>query len=146
MNYGRLVAAAVVATIVDAIYGFLVYGTALTSQFARFPGVYRTADQATYMPILFCGVFLAMLAATLIFAKGYEGGSALGEGIRFGILIGLAEVGYGAIIAYAITNIGRRLALSLAIANFVEWVISGAVIGLVYGSAARAVRHRAATA
>lgn len=146
MNYGRLVAAAVVATIVDAIYGILVYGTALTSQFARFPGVYRSADQATYMPILFCGIFLAMLAATFIFAKGFEGGSALGEGIRFGILIGVVEVGYASIVGYAMTNIGRRLALSMTIANFVEWVIAGAVIGLVYGSAAQAVKHRAATA
>ena len=44
MNYGRLVLAAVVATIVDACYGFVVYGMLLTGEFARTPGVYRPMD------------------------------------------------------------------------------------------------------
>jgi len=41
MNYGRLAVARLVATtIVDAVYGFVVYGNCLTSQFAlRSPGV-----------------------------------------------------------------------------------------------------------
>ena len=33
MNYGRLVGAAVAATIADAVYGFLVYGMLLASEF-----------------------------------------------------------------------------------------------------------------
>ncbi len=144
MNYGRLVAAAIVATIVDAIYGILIYGMALTKQFAMFPAVYRAPSDIGYMPILFGGIFLAMLAATVIFAKGYEGGSGLGEGIRFGMLIGLVEVGYASIVGYAMTNIGGRLGLSMAIANFIEWIIAGAVIGVVYGSAVRAKRAAAA--
>ena len=33
MNYGRLAAAAVAATILDAVYGFAVYGTLLAGEF-----------------------------------------------------------------------------------------------------------------
>ena len=133
MNYSRIALAAVVATIVDAAYGFGVYGTALTSQFARFPGVYRAADtQGAYMPILFGGVLLAMIAASFIYAKGYEGGSGIAEGLRFGVLIGLVEVGYAAIIMFAIANIDRGMAMRLAAANFGEWVLAGVVIGLIY--------------
>jgi hypothetical protein len=133
MNYGRIALAAVVATIVDAAYGFGVYGSLLTSQFARFPGVYRPMEtQGTYMPILFGGVFLAMIAASVIYAKGYEGGSGIAEGLRFGVLIGLVEVGYAAIIMFAIANIDQAMAVRLAAANFVEWVLAGVVIGLIY--------------
>ncbi len=138
MNYPRIALAAVAATVVDALYGFLVYGNLLSNQFAMFPGVYRAADtQGAYMPILFGGVFIAMIGAAVIYAKGYEGGSGLSEGLRFGVLIGLVAVGYSVIVTYAIANIGRHLAASLAVAGFAEWVIAGVVIGLVYNRASR---------
>ena len=138
MNYKRIVLAAVAATIADAVYGFIVYGNLLTNQFALFPGVYRSmATQAAYMPFLFGGVLLAMLAASIIYAKGYEGGSGVVEGIRFGLLIGVVEVGYAVMVSYAITNIGRRLTASMAAAALIEWVVAATVIGLVYKPSAR---------
>ncbi len=132
MNYGRLIVAAIVATIVDAIYGILVYGMAFHEFFAAYPGVYRAANETKYMPVLFGGIFLAMLAATFIYAKGVEKGSGIGEGIRFGVAIALVQVGYTSIVGYAMTNIGKELGASMAIANFIEWVIAGAIIGMVY--------------
>ncbi len=144
MNYGRLALAAVVATIVDGVYGFVVYGNLLASQFAAYPGVYRPADtQAPFMPYLFGGIFLAMLAASCMYAKGYEGGSGLMEGARFGMLVGILEVGYSVIVTYAITNIGRRLTGSMAAASLVEWILAGIVIGLVYKPAFASASRRA---
>jgi hypothetical protein len=136
MNYGRLVMEAVAATIVDGIYGFLVYGMALTDTFAQYPGVYRPADaQMPFMPYLFLGIFIAMLSATYIYAKGYEGGSGVAEGARFGVCIGFLAIGYAVIVGYATTNIGRRLTAMMAVAALVEWIIDGVVIGLVYKKA-----------
>jgi len=143
MNYGRLALAAVAATIVDAVYGFIVYGNLLMPQFARYPGVYRPAEtQGPYMAYLFAGIFIAMLAASCIYAKGYEGGSGVMEGARFGILIGVLEVGYSVIVSYAITNIGRRLTGSMAAASLVEWIVAGIVIGLVYKPAFASASRR----
>jgi len=143
MNYGRLALAAVVATIVDGVYGFVVYGNLLMHQFASYPGVYRPADaQASFMAYLFGGIFLAMLAASCIYAKGYEGGSGLMEGARFGVLIGILEVGYAVIVSYAVTNIGRRLTGSMAVASLVEWILAGVVIGLVYKPAFASASRR----
>ncbi|MBI3400488.1 MAG: hypothetical protein HY048_03620 [Acidobacteria bacterium] len=138
MNYGRLVLAAVAGTVVDACYGFVVYGLLLTSEFARTPGVYRAMDtQMAYMPFLFGGVFLAMLAAAFIYAKGYEGGAGLMEGARCGAALGVFAAGYAALIGYATTNIGRKMAGELMVANLVEWTINGIVIGLVYKPASK---------
>jgi hypothetical protein len=138
MNYGRLVAAAVAATIIDAIYGFLVYGTLLTSEFAKHPGVYRPTDvQGGYMPLMFAGIFVAMLAATAIYSKGYAGGAGAAEGLRFGLRIGVFVIGYVSVVNYAITNIGRRLAGEMALAALVEWMVAGIVIGMTYRSAVR---------
>ena len=133
MNYGRLAIAAVVATIVDGVYGFLVYGTLMTSQFAQYPGVYRPMDaQAAFMPYLFLGILIAMFAAAYIYAKGYEGGSGVAEGARFGVCIGSFAVGYAVIVAYATTNIGSRFTVVMALASLIEWTLNGVVIGLIY--------------
>ena len=139
MNYGRLALAAVVGTVVDGIFGFAVYGNMLQSQFGQYPGVYRpVSTNMTYMPILFSGVFLAMLAATYIYAKGFEGGSGMQEGMRFGVMLGVFAVGYSAIVGYAMTAIGHNLGIAMAVATFIEWTINGTVIGLVYKPAAGA--------
>jgi len=143
MNYGRLVAAAVAGTVVDMIYGFLVYGTLLASQFAQYPGVYRPAEDMSYMPFLMLGAFIAVLAATYIYAKGYEGGSGTQEGVRFGAVVGLFAVGYTAIVNYAVLNIGRRLSASMAAAGFFEWLVVGLTIGLIYKPAVTATRRGA---
>ena len=44
MNYGRIVVAAVAATVVFFICGFLVQGLLITKDYAPYPGVYRPAD------------------------------------------------------------------------------------------------------
>jgi len=145
MNYGRLALAAVAAWVVDAVYGFIVYGTILSSEFGRYPAIYRPNDVAPgYMPILFGGILLAMLIASYIYAKGYEGGSGVQEGMRFGVLVGLLVFGYVGVVNYAILNIGRRLAGSLGIAGLVEWTIAGIVIGAVYKPAAQTRTRNAA--
>jgi hypothetical protein len=145
MNYGRLIAAAVAATIVDAIYGFIVYGTLLRNQFVAFSGVYRPEEQGVaYMPVLFGGILVAALAAAYIYAKGYEGGSGVAEGARFGAAIGLFAVGYATLVNFAVINVTAPFTAVMAIAALVEWIINGTVIGLVYKPAGmgNATRHR----
>ena len=142
MNFARIALAAVVATVVDAVFGVVVYGNLLTAEFGQYPNVYRPMDtQMAYMPALFGGIFIAMIGAAAIYAKGYEGGNGLKEGFRFGLLIALVTMGYAAIVGYSMTNIGRNLGLLMAAAVFVEWVVAGVVIGLMYKPAATAGRR-----
>ena len=90
MNYGRLLAAAVAATVGDALYGFVVYGILIAPEFAKYPNLYRFAEgNQPFLPYMFAGIFVAMMAVTALYAKGFEGGSGLGEGIRFGLRLGV---------------------------------------------------------
>jgi hypothetical protein len=141
MNYGRLVAAAVAATLTDAVYGFLVYGMALQSEFGRYPSIYRPNDAPPmYLATMFLGILVAMLALTYIYAKGYEGGSGVAEGARFGIVVAIFAAAFFSAVSYGTLNIGRKLAVLMACAGLVEWTINGIVIGLVYKGAPRSVR------
>jgi hypothetical protein len=132
MNYARLAMAAVAAFVFDAAYGFLVYGMALAGQFSQYPGVYRPAEDTSHLPVLFGGILIGVATATYIYAKGYEGGSGAAEGLRFGAALGVFVGGYSTLINWAVLNIGRSLAISLAAAAFVEWLLIGLIIGLVY--------------
>ena len=139
MNYGRLVLAAVVAMVVDLIYGYVVFGMALGSYIAVAPGVFRPLDAVTqHLPALFGGTLLGMLAATAIYAKGYEGKSGLGEGIRFGLLVAIFSAGYFNIAGSAVMNYGLKLAAINSAAGVGEWLIVGVVIGMLYKPAAAA--------
>jgi hypothetical protein len=145
MNYGRLALAAVVGTVVDAAYGLGVYGTLLRGEFSAYPAVYRPEEAgAAYMPFLFLGTFLAMCAAAYIFAKGYEGGKGVQEGGRFGATLGVFAAGYASLVNYATLNIGSGLGMMMAAAAWIEWLIAGMVIGLVYVRMGAGVRSRRA--
>jgi hypothetical protein len=140
MNYSRIALAAVAATAADAVYGFTVYGTLLAGEFAKYPGVYRAEDVGTsYLPLLFLGVFFAVCVLTAIYAKGYEGRGPA-EGLRFGLLIALFGTFAFSSVNYATLNIGRRLALEITAAGFVEWTMIGTIVGLVYKPAVVARR------
>jgi len=141
MNVGRIVAAGVAATVWDAVYGFIVYGMLLTPEFARYPAVFRANDAGmAFLPLMFAGILVAMMAAAAIYAKGYEGGSGLAEGSRFGVLLAVFVVCIFTSVNYATLNIGRRIAATLACAGLVEWFVAGIVIGAVYKGPARSSR------
>lgn len=141
MNYARLTLAAVAGLVVEVCYGFLVYGMLLSTEFVKYPAIYRSAETGPgYLPLMFGGLLVAIVAATVIYAKGYEGGGAA-EGVRFGILLGLFVACAFANVNYGVLNIGRRLALYTAVAGFFEWLLIGTVIGLVYKPAQTAARR-----
>lgn len=133
MNTTRL---ALAATFVDGIYGFAVYGNALAGQFLAFPGVFRSSESPTaYLPAMFTGILIAMFAVAYIYAKGYEGGSGIVEGLRFGLVIAVFNAGYFIATNYAILNIGSGLAVSMALAGLGEWLLVGGTIGVIYAPA-----------
>jgi len=139
MNYTRLALAAVIATIVDMIYGYTVYGMLLAGEFSRYPSVFRDMQAVNpNIPLMAAGVLVAMFAVAYIYGKGYEGGSGLQEGMRFGALLGIFGAGYIAVGDYVIMNIGRRLAVAMAVAGLVEFALVGITIGLMYKPAAKA--------
>jgi hypothetical protein len=139
MNYGRVALAAVAATVVDFFYGFVVYGNLLTSEFAKYPSIFRPADtQMAYLPMMFAGFLVAMVAAVLIYATGYEGGSGIAEGMRFGFLIAVFQIAYVVLGNHAVMQFNRRLTGYLALATLAEWLIVGITIGLAYKPSAAA--------
>ena len=144
MDYKRLALAAVVAWVVDAAFGFVVWGNLLQADMAQFPAVFRSeAEMPAMMPIMFAGSLLSMFALAWIYAKGYEGGSGIAEGARFGAVAGLLMVGFVGMGMYASTRIGGTFAMKASLATFIEMIVIGVTMGAVYKPAASPARRPA---
>src|SRR6266581_2722752 len=82
--------AAVAATVVYYVYGFLVEGLLIRKAFSPYSALYRSADTVMgYLPLGFACTLVATFVTAIINAKGYEGGSGVAEGVRFGVLVGI---------------------------------------------------------
>ena len=109
----------------------------LKDEFRKYPAVYRDHDSIMkVMPVGMAAMFGAMLVLSVIYSMLYTGGSTLADGARlgaiFGSLIGLFAICAFVIHNYANLNIGLKLTLQQSAAYFVEWLVTGVVIGLIY--------------
>ena len=133
MSFRRIAVPAVVAWLVDSVYGYVVFGLMLNSEFARYPAVFRSFEAvSSMMPLMLISSLIAFVALAYIFAKGHEGGPGLKEGFWFGVVFGAYFAFAVAIPSYVIYNISQKLAAEVAVCSFVEVLISGLVLGLLY--------------
>ena len=105
----------------------------LKTEFLKYPAVYRSQEGIkSAMPVGMAAMFVAILALAVIYARLSQSGSGAVEGARFGVLIGIFAVGSFVVHNYVNLNIGVALTVQQAMAYFVEWTITGMVIGLIY--------------
>lgn len=133
MNYPRIAAAAVAATVVFFVYGFLVEGMLIRKDFALSAMLYRdSAAQMKYMPIGLVSVLVALFAAAALYAKWCGGVSGATTGLQFGLLMGLFTACVHAISNLVTMNINVKLGLEIAASTFIGWALAGIAIGVVY--------------
>ncbi len=139
MNFARLALASLCAFVAYFIYGGILFGLLpwLRSEFAKYPAVYRSQEGIkSTMPFGMLAMFVALVAIAVLYAMVYSGGSGVVEGARFGALIGVFAIGSFVVHNYVNLNIGLKLTIQQSIAYFVQWIIVGIVIGLIYKPAA----------
>jgi hypothetical protein len=143
MNYARIFLAALGAFVAYFVIGGLTFGLLplMRNEFMKYPAVYRSQEGIKrVMPTGMAAMFVAMVVLTVIYAMLYRGGSGLAEGAHFGALVGVFAICSFVLHNYVNLNIGLRLTIQQAVAYFIEWLVVGIVIGLIYKSSAVAVR------
>jgi hypothetical protein len=135
MNFARVGLAALAAWVVYLALGFLIHAVMLNDMWQGLmrEGVARSATNAnTLMPLGFGLALPGTLAFTYAYAKGYEGGPGLQEGLRFGVLVGLMLVAFGLVWNYVTFPLPARYLTSTAVATVIEFAALGMVVGLIY--------------
>jgi hypothetical protein len=134
VNYSRIAFAAVGATVAYFLAGGLLFTSSrMKSEFQKYPAVYRTQeDMKSVWPIGIAGMLLAMFALAFLYALLRRDGSGLVQGLRFGALIAAFALGSFVLHNHVNLNIDLRLTIFQAVAYSFEWLLVGAVIGLIY--------------
>jgi hypothetical protein len=136
MNYARIALAGAGGFVAYFVLGGLIFGLfpSMRNEFRKYPAVYRTKEAMTgLLPAGMAAMLVAILALAVLYALLYRGGSGLAEGARFGALVGIFSVGSFVVLHDHVNlNIGLALTLQTAAAYFVEWTVTGVVIGLIY--------------
>jgi hypothetical protein len=138
MNYSRIALAALGATVAYFVLGGILFAAlpSLREEFMRYPAVYRTQDDMKrVMPIGMISILGAILVVTVLYAMAYPAGGGVLDGALFGTLIGVFAVCGFALHNHMILNIGIKLTVGQAISYFVQWLVAGIVISLIYAPA-----------
>ena len=150
MNLARIALASLGAAVAYFVYGFAMFAAwpSMKTEFKKYPNVYRTEESMMkVMPYGMVGILVSIVVIAILYAKicaaavGPASGVALGavpglaSGACLGALIGLFVVGMFVIHNYVNLNIGVKLTVYQGIAYFFQWLIVGAVIGLIYKTA-----------
>ena len=84
------------------------------------------------MPYGMVAILISIAVVAVLYAKIYPSGGGTVSGLYFGTLIGVFSVCTFVIHNYVNLNIGLKLTLYQGICYFIQWVIVGATIGLIY--------------
>lgn len=144
MNFPRVVLAAVAAWVLYLGVSFVVHTVLLSDLYMQHLGAMRPeAEAGSILPVGFGFALLGFLAFSYAYAKGYEGGSGMQEGLRFGVIVGLLLCCFGTIWDYMVWPMSARLAAAWMVDYIVEFALYGAVVGAIYKPAARPARSTA---
>ncbi|HEY3859518.1 MAG TPA: hypothetical protein VGM47_07910 [Gammaproteobacteria bacterium] len=135
----RVLVAALGAFVAYMAMGFALFAAmpGLKVEFQKYPGVYRPEpEMMKRMPLAMLAIFVSILVLAVLYALMYRGGgSALAGviwGVHFGMLIGVFAVCVSVIHNHVNLNIGWKLTVQSGVAYFVQWVVVGIAIGLIY--------------
>jgi len=135
VNYGHIALAFLGATVAYFVCGFITFSAlpGMKSEFLKYPNVYRSNDSMMkVMPYNMVAILISIMVVAVLYAKIYPAGGSIASGIFLGVLIGIFSVCTFVIHSYVFLNIGLKLTLYQGIAYFIQWVIVGAAIGLIY--------------
>ena len=135
MNWMRIALAALGAFVAYFAAGGIMFVSMpwLKTEFMKYPAVYRSQEgMKRVMPSGMAAMFVSIVVLAVLYAMTYRGGAGVVEGARFGALIGVFALGAVTMHDFVNLNIGWKLAVEQSVAYFVEWVVVGMVIGVIY--------------
>jgi hypothetical protein len=139
MNYTRIALAGLGATVAYFLIGFLLFAVLpLADEVRKFAAVYRPEESMKRVaPVGMVALLVAMMALAVLYALIYRDVPWLAQGLHFGLLVGVFSAGTFMLHNYVSLNISLRLAVFQALAYFIQWVVVGVVVALIYRPAVR---------
>jgi hypothetical protein len=136
VNLGRLTAAAVVAWLVHIGLTTAVWSVLLPGIQSQNAAVLRAPGDMNLVAG-YAASLLGFFVFAYAYAKGYEGGPGLVEGLRFGVIVGLLLACFSGVWSYVMMPVAGSFAAAMVVDAIVEMAVFGIVVGLIYKPSAR---------
>ncbi|MBI4353141.1 MAG: hypothetical protein HY593_04350 [Candidatus Omnitrophica bacterium] len=134
MNWKRALLTGAALSVVLIGLEFLIHWYLLMDIYVQTAGVWR--PQAEMRPLtgyMLLGDILFAFFYAIIYAKGYETSKgSLGQGFRYGILMGLLIAPATSLMWYVVLPIPAILSVYWFLASFAEMLVLGTLAGLIY--------------
>ncbi|HLT90999.1 MAG TPA: hypothetical protein VKZ85_08655 [Woeseiaceae bacterium] len=123
----------VVVYVVLQVIGFLVHAVWLDDTYAALHGtVFRSEEEFSGMMwMMFVSSIVLVFLFCYIFTRGYEG-RGIGEGIRYGLLLGVFFSVPMSLDAYVAYPLPLDLVITWFVTGLVNFVIGGILLSLIY--------------
>ena len=142
MNFARVAVAAVLAWLASIGVGYLVDEVLLADLYLRHAAVMRDADDAgTRLPWAISATFVGFFIFSYVYAKGYEQGSGLQQGLRFGVIVALLLLCFAVTWRYVLFPVAGTLLAAWAVTFIIEFALYGMIVGAVYRPLPPAVKR-----
>lgn len=132
MNTRKYIIGSIVVFIVMYAMEFGFHGMIMAGPYEAIDHILRPqAQMMTYMPAMVIGFLIYAFGFSYIFIRGYRG-KGIGEGLRYGLLIGIFFGISSSMINYAVYPLTGWIMLAYFIAYPIMNMILGAVIAAIY--------------
>lgn len=120
------------------LWGWTLNGVVLKDVYAQFAGLFRSRpEMASLFYWLLIGQALIVFSFIAIYAAGFAGGG-IAAGVRLGLLMELAAIGFRMAV-YAVQPYPGKLLVLASISGLVEMSIVGLIVGAIYKPRSAAV-------
>lgn len=134
MNTKRFALACIAAYVVYHALGYLIHEVWLAPVYEEYASVFRpSAEMDSMMWIFFVTSAVLVVMFCFIFTRGYEN-QGIGEGIRYGIYMGLFFMVVSAYDSYVIYPLPYSLTLKWFLSGMGIFIVMGIVVSLIYKS------------
>jgi hypothetical protein len=132
MDMKKTLGAIVAAFVVYAASGYLIHEVLLKSAYIDSANVWRPDDAIQHrMWIMLLSEFIFAVGAVLVYVRGVEKKSWVGQGIRFGILLSLVAPIPGFMMSYVTLPVSHKLALHWILLGIAQAILVALVIAAI---------------
>jgi hypothetical protein len=133
LNVKQWIIAAIAVFVFSSIWTFLVTRVVMSPSY---PVLYPTGpaleDLVVQRVLIYLARALFALLFVFVFTRGYEGKPGIGEGVRYGLLLGLLIQLPGTLYSVGLTGLPTGYLVLRAVFGLVDAILSGIIVALIY--------------
>ena len=133
MNWKRFALALVVVLILNNIAGFVIHGMLLQADYAQYPNLLRTQEDANaHFQWMLLNFLVFSVAFVWIYANGVEDKPWVGQGLRFGVAVWLLTSVANFLTYYAVQPWGGEVVVKQILYELPRALVLGLAAAAIY--------------